>query len=228
MKLLVATGNPGKLGEVREILAGQAARAARGLPEPSAGADAGGAPEGPALELVSLAQLKLPEPAEDGATFEENAAIKARAAAVASGLWTLADDSGLCVDALGGAPGLRSARYAETEQARREKLLAAMGSAPASRRGAYFYCAVALCSPDGKRIFRAHGRVDGRIATSPRGSNGFGYDPLFVPAEVPTRTLAELPQEEKNRLSHRGRALERLAPLLARLAQEGDLPAQPA
>ena len=218
MKLLVATGNPGKLVEVREILAAQRARL---LPE------SGGAASGPALELVSLKELKLPEPDETGTTFEENAAIKARAAAMASGLWTLADDSGICVDALGGAPGLRSARYADTEQARREKLLNAVGAVPASRRGAHFYCAVALSSPDGQRIFRAHGRVDGRIATSARGSNGFGYDPLFVPSEIPTKTLAELPQEEKNRLSHRGRALERLAPLLARLARDGDLPAQP-
>jgi len=205
MKLLVATSNVGKLGEVREIL-------------------------GPILlqgkephELVSLAELKLLAPDETGQTFEENAAIKARESALASGLWTLADDSGLCVDVLGGAPGIRSARYADSDEARRAKLLQAVGTVPASRRGAHFFCAVALSSPDGKRLFRAEGKCEGRIATSARGSGGFGYDPLFVPAEVPTRTLAEIPQEEKNRLSHRGRALSRLAPLLQRLLHEGDL-----
>ena len=203
MKLLVATGNQGKLQEVREIL-------------------------GPLLhdgghELASLAELGLAVPDETGTSFQENAAQKATACAAQSGLWTLADDSGLCVDALGGEPGIYSARWAPTDEERRSKLLQHMQAAPATRRGAHFFCAVALCAPDGKRLFRADGRVDGRIAVEPRGQNGFGYDPLFIPREAGTRTLAELPQSEKNRLSHRGRALARMSPLLLRLLHDGDL-----
>jgi XTP/dITP diphosphohydrolase len=200
VKLLVATGNAGKLSEVREILAGID------------------------LQLVSLADLGLAPPEEPFATFEENAAAKATACAPRARLWTLADDSGLCVDALRGGPGVRSARFADTDDARRRKLLDHLHGVPAARRGAHFYCAVVLTSPDGRRLFRAEGRVDGRIAESPRGSNGFGYDPLFLPDEAHGRTLAELASEEKNRLSHRGRALRELRPLLERLVREGDLP----
>jgi len=94
---------------------------------------------------------------------------------------------------------------------------------PEARRGAHFFCAVALSAPDGKRVFRAEGRVEGRIALQARGEGGFGYDPLFLPAETPGRTLAELAAEEKNKISHRGRALARLQPLLQRLADEGAL-----
>jgi len=197
VKLLLATGNPGKLVEVREILGGAG------------------------LELVSLADLHLPSPDEPFSTFAENAAAKATACAVQSGLWALGDDSGLCVDALGGAPGVFSARYAPTEEGRRAKLLANL--AEVRDRGAHFICALALSSPDGKRIFRAEGRVDGAIALAARGKNGFGYDPLFLPRETPGRTLAELESAEKNRLSHRGRALERLRPLILKLAKEGNL-----
>lgn len=199
MKLLVATGNAGKLVEVREILAGLE------------------------LELVSLSDLGLEAPEEPFATFQENAAAKATASAARSSLWTLADDSGLCVDALDGGPGVRSARFADSDEARRRKLLEHLRDVPAPRRGAHFFCAVALASPDGRRIYRAEGRVDGRIADAPRGTNGFGYDPLFLPDEAPGRTLAELGSSEKNRLSHRGRALERLRPAIVRLAREGDL-----
>jgi XTP/dITP diphosphohydrolase len=205
VKLLIATTNPGKLGEFREILG----------PILLGGA-------GP-HELISLADLKLPAPDEDGETFEANAALKARASALASGLWTLADDSGICVDALGGAPGVRSARYADSDEARRGKLLQALADVPVTRRGAHFFCAAALSSPDGKRLFRAEGQVIGTVATAARGKSGFGYDPIFVPTEVPAQTLAEVPQAEKNRLSHRGRALARLAPLLKRLLHDGDL-----
>jgi len=201
VKLLVATTNQGKLVEVREILAGIA------------------------LELVSLADLQLPGPDETGTTFEDNAAEKATACATWSGLWTLGDDSGLCVDALSGAPGVFSARYAPTEEERRAKLLRHLESVPVPRRGAHFFCAVALSSPDGKRLFRAEGRVDGSIALAARGTNGFGYDPLFLPDEAPGKTLAELGPVEKNRLSHRGRALDRLRPRLERLARDGDLAA---
>ena len=199
MKLLVATSNAGKMGELREILA----------------------PLG--FELLSLADAALPAPDETGVTFHENAALKATGCAVQSGLWSLGDDSGLCVDALDGGPGIRSARYAPTDLERRSKLLETLKAVPAGRRGAHFFCAVALSSPDGQRIFRAEGRVDGHIEAAGRGSNGFGYDPLFGPAETPGKTLAELSSEEKNKLSHRGRALERLRPLLERLARDGTL-----
>jgi XTP/dITP diphosphohydrolase len=199
VKLLVATSNKGKLSEVQEILA----------------------PLG--FELLSLADVALPAPDEDGVTFHDNAAQKASECAAQSGLWTLADDSGLCVDALGGAPGVRSARYAPTDNERRRKLLDALKSVPAGRRGAHFFCAVALCAPDGRRLFRAEGRVDGQIGEGERGINGFGYDPLFQPAETPGKTLAELDSSEKNSLSHRGRALARLMPLLERLKVDGAL-----
>ena len=203
MKLLVATGNPGKVREFVELL-GPA------LPEGS--------------QLVSLADLKLPAPEETGATFAENAAEKARAGALASGLWTVGDDSGLCVDALDGGPGLKSARYAPTDPERRTKLLAALLRAPEGRRGAHFECAIALAAPDGRRLFRSEGRVDGSIAGAPKGNGGFGYDPIFVPDEAGGRTLAELNALQKNTLSHRGRAVKRLLPLISRLLREGDLP----
>jgi XTP/dITP diphosphohydrolase len=204
VKLVVATGNAGKLLEFQEILGELLA--------------------GGSHQLVSLQDLGLEVPDETGATFAENAALKARSAAVASRLWAIADDSGLCVDALDGGPGLHSARYADSDEARRARLLETLGGLPMSRRGAYFFCAVALSAPDDTRLFRAEGRVDGHIALAARGAQGFGYDPLFVPTEVPSRTLAELPAVEKNRLSHRGRALGRLAPLLIKLLAEGDLP----
>jgi len=194
MILVVATGNPGKLVELRELLAGLD------------------------LELRSLADLGLPSPEETGSTFAENAELKARAAAEAARAWALGDDSGLCVDALSGGPGLHSARYAATDEARRARLLDALSGLAPERRGAHFFCAAALCAPDG-RIFRAEGRVYGSIATAARGTNGFGYDPIFLPDETPGRTLAELPSAEKNRLSHRGRALEGLRPALEALVR---------
>ena len=197
MKLLVATSNPGKLVEIRELL-------------------------GDLLELATLADLDLSAPAEPFLTFEENAAEKATVSARRARLWTLGDDSGLCVDALDGAPGVHSARYAPTEAERRQKLLRALEAVPDPRRGAHFTCAMALSSPDGERLFRSEGRVDGRIVHTGRGANGFGYDPLFEPLETPGRTIAELCSKEKNRLSHRGRALERIRPVLEKLARTGD------
>jgi len=197
VKLLVATSNAGKLVEIREIVAGVR------------------------LELVSLRDLRLPPPDETGDTFHANAAQKATISARQSGLWTLADDSGLCVEALGGAPGVHSARYAPTDEERRAKLLRALHGVPEEKRGAHFFCAVALSPPDGERILQAEGRVEGSIAFAERGTNGFGYDPIFLPAETPGHTLAELGSSEKNRLSHRGRALQRLRPVLERLARDG-------
>ena len=197
MILVVATGNAGKLVELRELLSGID------------------------LELRSLSELGLPSPEETGKTFAENAELKAHAAATAAGTWALGDDSGLCVDALCGGPGLHSARYAATDEARRARLLRELEAIPAEKRGAHFFCAAALCAPDG-RLFRAEGRVDGSIALAPRGTNGFGYDPLFLPVEAPGRTLAELRSADKNRLSHRGRALEGLRPVLEALARGAD------
>ena len=197
MKLLVATSNPGKLEEIRQIIGALG------------------------FDLLSLTDVALPAPDETGVTFHDNAAQKATECAAQSGLWTLADDSGLCVDALGGGPGVRSARYADSDEARRAKLLKALESVPEPRRGAHFFCAVALSAPDGRRIFRAEGRVEGRVAHAARGTNGFGYDPLFEPTETPGKTMAELESPQKNELSHRGRALARLRPLLERLSQDG-------
>jgi XTP/dITP diphosphohydrolase len=193
VKLVVATGNRGKLVEFEELLTGSG------------------------LDLLSLADVGLAPPEETGATFEENAALKATFAARRSGLWALADDSGLCVAALGGGPGLHSARYAATDEERRAKLLRAI--AGAADRSAHFFCAAALCGPGGSPLHAADGRVDGDIALAARGTNGFGYDPIFLPRETPGRTLAELASAEKNRLSHRGRAVAKLRPLLERLAR---------
>lgn len=197
MKLLVATSNRGKMVEIREILAGLG------------------------FELLGLADVHLDPPEETRGTFHGNAEEKAVTCARKSGLWTLADDSGLCVDALGGAPGVHSARYAETDEKRRAKLLAALAAVPPEQRGAHFFCAAALSAPSGERVIHAEGRVDGQIALAGRGTNGFGYDPLFLPAETPGRTLAELASEAKNALSHRGRALRALRPSLERPAQAG-------
>ncbi|MBI5494896.1 MAG: RdgB/HAM1 family non-canonical purine NTP pyrophosphatase [Deltaproteobacteria bacterium] len=147
---------------------------------------------------------------ETGGSFEENALIKARWGAATSGLPALGDDSGLCVDALDGAPGVRSARFAldhgrgRGDQDNNALLLERLHGVPDERRGAHFTCSLALCLPGGaERVFR--GEVHGRIGRAPRGEHGFGYDPLFLLPDG--RTMSELPADEKNRISHRGRAL---------------------
>jgi XTP/dITP diphosphohydrolase len=186
-RLLIGSGNPGKQREYRELLAGLD------------------------LELVTPDQLD-PEPAEpeeSGTTFAENASHKARLYAAASGLRTVADDSGLEVDALHGAPGLRSRRFFGDDASateRNSKLLALLDGVEA--RGARFVCVTALASPDG-RVELFDGEVRGEIANAPRGEHGFGYDPLFVIAGD-GRTMAELPHEEKHRVSHRGLAAAKL------------------
>ncbi|MBI5597160.1 MAG: RdgB/HAM1 family non-canonical purine NTP pyrophosphatase [Elusimicrobia bacterium] len=192
MKLLLATGNAHKAREMREILGG--------LP----------------VELKTLADLPgIPPVVEDGRTLEQNAVKKAIGPALASGLWTLSDDTGLEVDALGGRPGVYSARYAGPDcdfAANCRKLLEEMRSVPGPRRGAAFRTVVALASPEGMVQYR-EGRLEGRIAEAPAGTNGFGYDPVFyLPDEG--RTLAELSTEEKNRLSHRSQGLQAILPLL--------------
>ncbi|MFW5748418.1 MAG: RdgB/HAM1 family non-canonical purine NTP pyrophosphatase [Chloroflexota bacterium] len=196
MDILVGTTNPGKVKEYATLLAG--------LPVRLLG-----------LADVGLAQMDV---VEDGATFEENAIIKARAYAVAAGLTALADDSGLCVDALGGAPGLHSARYGGPgldDAGRRQKLLAALQDVPNAERGAYFICVIAVFDPATNTVLTAEGRCPGHIATAEsRGSGGFGYDKLFVPQGY-DRSFADFDKAEKNRISHRGRAADTLRPQLA-------------
>ncbi len=145
---------------------------------------------------------------EDGATFEENALIKARAVFKAFGIPTVADDSGLCVDALGGAPGVYSARYLGEDTSYIEKnnaIIASLNGIAETERTASFRCAIALVTKDGEHVFT--GRIDGRIGYEARGENGFGYDPIFYVGE---RTTAEMSSEEKDAISHRGRALRAL------------------
>jgi len=198
VRLLVATRSEHKLRELRALL------------------DLGRA------ELVSLDQLGVVgDPIEDGETFEANAAIKARFGAEATGLSTLADDSGLEVDALGGGPGVWTRRYAgedATDAWNNAKLLAALDGLPPDRRGAGYVCALALAVPGQPLVF-ARGTCRGRIATAPRGTGGFGYDPIFEPEEEPPggRTFGQWTPEEKNRISHRARAARQMAPRLTAL-----------
>jgi XTP/dITP diphosphohydrolase len=186
-RLLIGSGNPGKQREYRELLAGLD------------------------LDLIVPADLNPvpPEPEENGKTFAENASHKARAYAAASGLRTVADDSGLEVDALRGAPGLRSRRFFGDDASaaeRNTRLLALLEGVDA--RGARFMCVTALAWPDG-RAQMFDGQVRGEIGLAPRGEHGFGYDPLFVIAGD-GRTMAELPANEKHRISHRGLATAKL------------------
>jgi XTP/dITP diphosphohydrolase len=192
--LVIATANAGKLREFQAMLAGLPFRA------------------------MSQASLGVAPPEETGDTFAANALIKARHAAIATGAPAIADDSGLEVDALGGAPGIYSARYAgpgADDSANNAKLIAALAGLPTESRRARYRCAlVYLDGPDDPAPLEAHGTWDGCIIDSPRGSGGFGYDPYFW---LPERdaTAAELPAQEKNRLSHRGTALCALRDLIA-------------
>lgn len=192
MKILVATGNPGKLVEIQALL------------------------DEPSLTLLTPAMLGLGlEVEETGATYAENAALKALAYAQAAGLLTLADDSGLEVAALGGLPGIRSARFSAkpgaTDADRRAYLLERLQGQPRPWR-AHFHCTVALATPAGELRF-AEGQCPGEIIPEERGQNGFGYDPIFLLPEL-GRTMAELGMEEKNRLSHRARAIKAARPIL--------------
>jgi XTP/dITP diphosphohydrolase len=158
-----------------------------------------------------------PEVEETGATYLENALLKGRAVATATGLPVVADDSGIEVDALGGAPGPRSARYAGEDASDEENLRAlilAIRGVPAGGRTARYRCIAVLCEPDGREL-HAEGTVEGVLTTKPRGSGGFGYDPIFVP-EGWDDTMAELAPEQKDRISHRGRAFRALRDLLER------------
>jgi XTP/dITP diphosphohydrolase len=173
------------------------------------------------IDLAGLDRYPdAPEVAETGATFEENALLKARAIAAHTGLPAVADDSGLCVDALNGMPGVLSARWAGRhgdDKANLDLVLAQTVDVPDSRRGAHFACAAALVVPAGADRFTEHvvtGRVDGWLIREPRGSGGFGYDPVFRPDGYQV-TTAEMPAAEKDAISHRGRAFRALAPFIA-------------
>jgi len=188
-RLVLATANRGKVAELTALVH-----------------------EWGSVEVLPLGAFRgVTCPEETGATYEENAAAKARAVAVATGLPALGDDSGLEVDALGGAPGLHSARWAgagASDEERVQRLLAALAGVPEAGRGARFVCVAALAWPDG-RVEAATGTVRGRIVAAPAGSSGFGYDPVFVPDEL-DRTFAAASAAEKARLGHRGRALRAL------------------
>src|SRR5262245_29795718 len=193
MLLVLGTRNQKKRAEIVEILAGLS------------------------WELGDLtAWPELPEVEETGATFAENAALKAIAVAKGTGHWALGEDSGLVVPALGGAPGVYSARYAGTQgddAANNAKLLAEMANLPDEQRGAYYVCTAALSDPAGQIKATVEGRCHGVIIREARGSGGFGYDPLFLIPEY-HRTFGELSATVKHALSHRGRALARLRPVL--------------
>jgi len=164
----------------------------------------------------SLADVPLPDVEETGLTFEENARLKAESGCRESGLPCVGDDSGLCVDALDGAPGVYSARYAGQhgdDRANIEKLLRLMKDVPEEARASCFVCAICCVFPDGKEL-TLRGTCEGKIAFEPVGTGGFGYDPVFLPDEAPGFTMAQLPPEIKDRLSHRGRALALLAAAL--------------
>lgn len=178
----------------------------------------------PGATVVGLDDVpEYDEPVEDEPTFEGNALLKARAGFAVTGLPTVADDSGLCVDALNGMPGVLSARWGgppKSDERNNELLLAQLSDVPDERRTAHFACAVALVHEGGELV--VHGRMDGRVIREVRGSGGFGYDVLFVADDHPGVTTAELSREDKDAISHRGRALRELAPLLAqRLGADG-------
>jgi XTP/dITP diphosphohydrolase len=195
-ELVLATRNSGKLAEVRELLAD--------LP----------------IALRSLADFpQSTEVSETGSTFAENGAIKASAYALQIGSWTLSDDSGLEVDALGGAPGILSARYAgegASDADRIELLLKELARTGDEERRARFVCAVALADPPGNIINLSTGICEGRIAHAPRGANGFGYDPVFIPDGY-EQTFGELTSEIKRLISHRARALANTRAFLLKL-----------
>ncbi|MCQ1954940.1 RdgB/HAM1 family non-canonical purine NTP pyrophosphatase [Arthrobacter sp. zg-Y826] len=203
-RLVLATRNPGKLRELRELLRGQV---------PGLDVD---------TQVIDAAAAGVPDVAETGVTFEQNALLKAHAVAAATGLPAVADDSGLAVDVLGGAPGIFSARWSGRhgdDAANLELLLAQLGDIPAEHRGAAFVCAAALALPDGGETVE-RGELRGTLQEAPRGAGGFGYDPILQPAGL-DRTCAELSSTEKNAISHRGQAFRALLPAIVLALAEG-------
>jgi XTP/dITP diphosphohydrolase len=195
MKVVLATTNPGKLKELKALAANESW-----------------------LELVLAPEGFNPE--ETGKTFIENAKIKARVAAQMSGAMSVADDSGLIVEALNGRPGIHSARYCEgTDEDRRNKLLAELDKTPDDRRQAAFMCAMAVADPDGSIAYTAIRFWEGMIVREAKGANGFGYDPIFRP-NTKSITAAELEPEEKNRISHRGQAWNQVLSFLRQQHQQ--------
>ena len=200
-EILVGSGNPGKLAELRDMLGGE-------------------------IKWVGLADFPgIDEIAEDGESFAENAQKKALGYAKATGLWTIADDSGLVVDALNGEPGVRSARFSgEKEKNRRlldhknmTKVLELLEAVPREKRTARFVCHLCLASPE-EVLIEAEGKLEGIINEREVGENGFGYDPIFFVPDL-NKTVAQLSREEKNTISHRGSAIRKLKPLLEGLLE---------
>ena len=207
MPITIATANPGKVAELRPIFA-----------------ELG-------IEVIGLGDLDTPttEPEEAGDTFEANATIKARLYAKQTGTTCLADDSGLVVDALGGAPGIISSHYAtdgrddprpraERDEANNTRLLRELTGVPTQQRAARFVCMMVLASPGGQILATSEGALEGRIAGEPRGEQGFGYDPLFLVGPDHTQTSAELSPSQKNAISHRAHAAMAMAEAIAALS----------
>ena len=192
VEIVIASRNAGKIREIRQIFAD--------------------------LPVTFITPPDLPDVEETGRTFAENARLKAVAAARHAGVWALADDSGLEVDALDGAPGVHSARWSGgDDKANNDKLLSELKDVPSESRGARYRAVVVVATPDGKILAEADGACEGIIGTERRGTGGFGYDPLFGVPDLGC-TMAELSSEKKNRISHRAQALERLRePLTASL-----------
>ncbi|WP_232679063.1 RdgB/HAM1 family non-canonical purine NTP pyrophosphatase [Nocardioides sp. R-C-SC26] len=196
LRLHLASRNAKKLAELERILADHL----------------------PGIEIVGLDDVPAyAEPVEDAPTFEGNARLKAQAGVAATGLATIADDSGLCVAALNGMPGVLSARWSgqpKSDERNNRLLLDQLDDVPDERRDAYFVCAIVCLTPDGQELL-VEGRMDGRVIREVRGDGGFGYDVLFEADDLPGRTTAELTREEKDAIPHRGRALRAPAPQLA-------------
>lgn len=192
MKIVLATSNPNKVKEINAIING--------------------------LDVEFIMPPDGFDPIENADNFEDNALLKAKEASNITGLPSLADDSGLCVDALDGAPGIHSARYADTPKKRIEKLLDALKDVPENKRGAKFVCAMAMVDKDGNTIFLERGECHGKIGFEPKGTNGFGYDPVFIVKGFDV-SMAELPEEEKNKVSHRAVAISKFTDFLTKYKQ---------